>query len=79
MKPSTDELATIDCDGKPLHFLDRVQSSTNNTHFATVGPVYADGTFDVCDVNIGLFPRQRPEQWRAAPRAANRCEPVGEN
>jgi hypothetical protein len=62
---------TVDCDGTTIKMLDTVESATNKTHRATVGHVYKDGTFDVCDIDIGLFAKQRPGQWR---RAAKKSE-----
>jgi len=55
---------TVDADGNTLRWLDTVESTSRPGHRATVGAVFADGTFDVCDIDIGLFGRQQPRQWR---------------
>lgn len=62
--PLRDMPSTVDAAGEPLHFLDLVESTARPGHRATVGPIYSDGSFDVCDIDIGLFGSQRPSQWR---------------
>jgi len=57
-------VSTVDAYGAKLSFLDQVESTERPGHRATVGPVYEDGTFDVCDIDVGLFAGQRPHQWR---------------
>jgi hypothetical protein len=59
-----DEPTTVDADGSRLCFLDRVESTERPGHRATVGPIDADGTFGVCDIDLGQFSRQQPSQWR---------------
>lgn len=62
--PLPSGLVTLDCTGAILTMGDTVESTERPGHQATVGPINPDGTFDVCDIDVGLFERQRPSQWR---------------